>query len=234
MLPVAILAGGRATRLRPESERVPKSLLLVAGRPFIHWQLELLAAQGITRAVLCVGFLGEQIQAALGDGARFGISLRYSYDGDKPLGTGGALRRALSLLGPAFFVLYGDSYLPSPVAPIQAAYERSGQPALMTVFCNAGRWDRSNVWFEAGRILEYEKQAPQPYMKHIDYGLSVLSARALNGFGAGDAFDLGDLWRELARRGELAGLEVGTRFYEIGSHAGIAATQRYLRARTPS
>lgn len=227
-LPVAILAGGLATRLRPVTEKLPKALLPIAGRPFIHWQLELLARQGVTEVVLCAGHLGEQIQAAVGDGSGFGVTVRYSFDGDTPLGTGGALKRALPKLGPAFFVLYGDSYLRCSFSAAQAAYEASAAPGLMTVFCNVDRWEKSNVLFRDGRVVEYDKCSPRPGMRHIDYGLSILSIQALQRSPAGAAFDLADLYHELASRGELAALTVDERFYEIGSIGGIEATERHL------
>jgi NDP-sugar pyrophosphorylase family protein len=210
---------------------VPKALLQVAGRPFVHWQLGLLAQQGVTDAVLCVGHLGEQIQAAVGDGTGFGITVRYSFDGHTLLGTGGALKRAVPMLGRAFFVLYGDSYVPCSFAAAQAAYEESGAPGLMTVLCNGDRWDKSNVLFREGTIVEYNKRAPLPGMQHVDFGLSILSAQTLETYPSGSAFDLADLYHELSLRGELAGLEVSERFYEIGSARGIEATERYLTAR---
>jgi N-acetyl-alpha-D-muramate 1-phosphate uridylyltransferase len=228
MLPVAILAGGLATRLHPLTQTVPKALLPVAGRPFIHWQLALLAQQGVTQAVLCVGHLGGQIQAAVGDGSGFGMTVRYSFDGAVLLGTGGALKRALPLLGAAFFVLYGDSYLPCSFAAAQTAYEAGAAPGLMTVFRNEDRWEKSNVLYRDGRVVEYDKRSPRPHMRHIDYGLSVLSTPALRRSPARAAFDLAELYQELAARGELAALAVDERFYEIGSVAGIQATEHYL------
>jgi NDP-sugar pyrophosphorylase family protein len=231
MLPVAILAGGRATRLGSLTQTLPKALLPVAGRPFIHWQLSLLARQGVTQVVLCAGHLGEQIQAAVGDGSGFGVSVRYCFDGDALLGTGGALKHAVPLLGTAFFVLYGDSYLPCSFAAVQAAYEASAVPGLMTVFCNEDRWEKSNVLFRDGRVVEYDKHSPGPHMRHVDYGLSVLSTRALQETPDNTAFDLGELYCDLATRGELAALTIEERFYEIGSIAGIEATENYLASR---
>jgi N-acetyl-alpha-D-muramate 1-phosphate uridylyltransferase len=227
-LPVAILAGGLATRLRPITEKLPKALLPIAGRPFIHWQLSLLARQSITEVVLCVGYRGEQIQAAVGDGRNFGVTVRYSFDGETPLGTGGALQRALPQLGAAFFVLYGDSYLRCSFPAVQAAYESSAALGLMTVFCNEDRWEPSNALLRDGRVVEYDKHSPRPGMRHIDYGLGILSSRALQRSPAEAAFDLADLYRKLALGGELAAWVVSERFYEIGSLAGIEATERYL------
>jgi NDP-sugar pyrophosphorylase family protein len=230
MLPVAVLAGGLARRMRPATEQVPKALLRVAGRPFVHWQLELLARQGITDVVLCVGFLGCHIQAAVGDGSEFGLSVRYSFDGDTQLGTGGALRHALPLLGPAFFVLYGDSYLTCSFAEVQTAFEASGSHALMTVYRNENRWQRSNVLYREGRVIDYDKRAPRGDMVHIDYGLAVLSSQALRGRADGTVFDLADLYHELASLGELAGFHVDERFHEIGSSLGLHETERFLEA----
>jgi MurNAc alpha-1-phosphate uridylyltransferase len=231
-LPVAILAGGLATRLYPVTKKVPKALLSIAGRPFIHWQLGLLAEQGINDVVMCVGHLGEQIQGAVGDGSGFGVAVRYSFDGDTLLGTGGALRRALPMLGAAFFVLYGDSYLRCSFAAARTAYEASATLGLMTVLCNQDRWERSNVRFREGRVAEYDKHSPRPGMRHIDYGLSILSKQALEGTPADAAFDLADLYGQLASRGELAALPVTERFYEVGSVAGIEATESYLTSRS--
>jgi hypothetical protein len=164
---LALLAGGLATRLRPTTITTPKSMIEIADEPFVAHQLRLLSDQGISEIVICAGYLGEQIEAYVGDGGTFGCNVRYSFDGDRLLGTGGALRKALPLLGDRFFVMYGDSYLPTPFAPIQQAFERAGLPALMTVFRNAGRWDTSNVEFIDGVIRGYDKVDRTPAMLHI-------------------------------------------------------------------
>jgi N-acetyl-alpha-D-muramate 1-phosphate uridylyltransferase len=167
----------------------------------------------------------------VGDGSDFGVTVRYSPDGDTLLGTGGALRRALPMLGAAFFVLYGDSYLRCSFAAVRAAYESSGALGLMTVLCNQDRWEKSNVLYREGRVAEYDKHSPRPGMRHIDYGLSILSVQALEGTPANAAFDLADLYCELASRGELAAMTVNERYYEVGSVAGIEATEGYLTGR---
>lgn len=231
MLPVAILAGGLATRLRPITETIPKSLVEVAGRPFIFHQLDWLRGEGVRKAVLCVGHMGERIVEAVGNGTAFGLAVEYSFDGDRLLGTGGALKRALPFLGDAFFVLYGDSLLRCDFAAVQAAFERSGNPALMTVLRNEGRWDASNVIFEDGVLRRYDKRNPDPAMRYIDYGLSVVSAAAIAGYPEGEAFDLAEVFERLSARGALAGYEVSERFYEIGSRAGLQETDEYLRQR---
>lgn len=227
-LPVAILAGGTATRLRPISETIPKSLVKVVGKPFIELQLEWLKREGIKRVVLCVGYLGEQIQEVVGDGRRVGLEIAYSYDGDKLLGTGGALRRALPLLGETFFVLYGDSYLTCRLASVEVAFLKSRKPALMTVFQNEGRWDVSNVLFKEGNIVLHDKKNPSPDMRHIDYGLGVFTAAMLQRYREGDILDLTEVYTELSKRGELAGFEVKDRFYEIGSFSGLKEAEDFF------
>jgi len=228
--PVAILAGGLATRLRPVTEKIPKALIEVAGEPFLAHQLRLLAASKIRKVVLCVGYRGEMIEEQFGDGARYGVELRYSNDGPDLLGTGGALRKALPMLGERFFVLYGDSYLPIDYSAPARAFAESGKPGLMTVFRNEGRWDTSNVLFEEGTIRRYTKKGPEPEMRHIDYGLGILRATALAPWPESKAFDLADVYQDLISRNELAGHEVSQRFYEIGSPAGLAELDAMLRA----
>jgi len=231
MLPVAILAGGLATRLRPITETIPKALVEVAGVPFICRQLTQLAAQGARTVVLCLGHLGEMIKAEVGDGSRFGLKVVYSFDGPKPLGTGGALRQALPFLGRAFFVLYGDSFLPIDFSSVERAFLASGKDALMTVLKNGDKWDKSNVLFRDGAVLEYSKRAPQPEMMYIDYGLGVLSVSALAWQDAGAQFDLAELYHALSLQGRLAGYEVHERFYEIGSFEGLKDTEMYFSGR---
>ena len=232
MYPVAILAGGLATRLRPLTEDIPKSLIEVAGVPFICHQLEYLRNQGVKSVVLCIGFLGEMIKEVVGNGSRWDIHVSYSQDGPVLLGTGGALRRALPLLGEHFFILYGDSYLPIDFSDVEKAYVASGKKGLMTILKNHNQWDKSNVEFDAGQIIEYNKTVIRPPMHYIDYGLGLLQGDTLQAYRAGESFDLSKVYNDLSLAGELAGYEVFKRFYEIGSHQGIVDTQAYLLEQT--
>jgi NDP-sugar pyrophosphorylase family protein len=230
-IPVALLAGGLATRLRPLTATVPKVMVEVAGRPFIDHQLALLRAHGIRRVVLCLGHLGEMAEDYLGDGSACGMDLRYSYDGDRLLGTGGALRQAAPLLDEVFWVLYGDSYLEIDYRAVLADFLRQDALGLMTVMHNGDQWDRSNVVFRDGRVVTYSKRQRTAEMQHIDYGLSLLRREALAHLSAEGPCDLADLYGELIARGRMAGHEVTRRFYEIGSPAGLAETRAYLQGR---
>ena len=227
-LPVAILAGGMATRLMPITEKIPKALIDINGVPFIFHQLRLLRSKGIVRVVICAGYLGEMIQDFVGDGRRFDIQVEYSFDGGRLLGTGGAVKKALALLDESFFVLYGDSYLPCDYEEVQAAFEGSEKKALMTVFHNEGAWDTSNVEFKNGQILAYEKQRLTPRMRHIDYGLGVFQREAFATIPENTPYDLADLYQFLLGKGELAAFEVMERFYEIGSIEGLEELKSHL------
>ena len=229
-IPVAILAGGLATRLRPITEKIPKSLVPVTGRPFLAHQLEMLYARGIRHVVLCIGYLGEMIQRDFGS-EKFGIKLDYSFDGPKLLGTGGALKHALPLLGPEFFVLYGDSYLPVDYAPIADFFHQSGKPGLMTVYRNEGKFDTSNVVFADGEIKIYDKKSRLPEMRYIDYGLSLFKASVFDAYVADQVFDLAEVMGKLVQKKQLAGFEVRERFYEIGSPAGLAELESLLTSK---
>jgi N-acetyl-alpha-D-muramate 1-phosphate uridylyltransferase len=230
-LPVAILTGGLATRLHPITETIPKALVDVAGKPFILRQLDYLKRQGVVRVVLCVGFLGEKIEAVVGDGSAFGVSVLYSQDWPKLMGTGGALRLALPLLDSQFLVLYGDSYLPINFAAVEQSFLNSGKPALMTVQRNENRWDKSNVLFQDETILEYNKRFPTQGMMHIDYGLGAMSAEVLASESETEPFDLADIYQKLSVSEQLAGYEVHERFYEIGSRKGLVEAVTYFEDR---
>ena len=231
-LPVAILAGGLATRLRPITEKIPKSLAPIAGRPFLSHQLELLHSRGIRRAVLCVGHLGEMIQQEFGSSAH-GIALDYSFDGVKLLGTGGAIKRAVPRLGEEFFVLYGDSYLPLDYQAVATFFHQSGKPGCMTVYRNEGRFDTSNVVFQNHEIVVYDKKNQTPDMHHIDYGLSLFRASVFNRWPDDQPFDLAAVMSQLVQEKSLAGFEVRERFYEIGSPAGLAELEQLLQTKSP-
>jgi NDP-sugar pyrophosphorylase family protein len=230
-IPAAVLAGGLATRLRPITETIPKALVKVAGRPFVEHQLALLRRNGIRRVVLCLGYLGEQIQARLGDGTIYDMDVRYSFDGEQLLGTGGALRRAAPLLGQVFWVLYGDSYLDIDYRAVLDHFGRHSALGLMTVLHNGNRWDRSNVVFRDGQLLRYDKRAQDAEMTYIDYGAALLRRSALERILSEQPYDLADLYSRLVAEGQMIGYEVTQRFYEIGSHEGLAETQAYLERR---
>jgi NDP-sugar pyrophosphorylase family protein len=230
MRTAAILAGGLATRLRPLTEKIPKALLPVSGEPFIAHQLRLLHANGIDRAVLCIGHFGEAIREFVGDGSRFGIHALCSSDGPALRGTGGAIANALPLLGETFFVLYGDSYLPCSYGSVAEAFRQSGQPALMTVYHNEGRWDASNVEFTGGRILAYDKVHRTPSMHYIDYGLGVFHRDVFANLPETGAYELSAVYRNLLQAGRLAAFEVKERFYEIGSLEGLRDLSALLDA----
>jgi NDP-sugar pyrophosphorylase family protein len=228
MLPIAILAGGLAARLGDLTKSTPKSLLPVAGEPFIHHQLRLFKHNGINEVVICAGHLGEQIEAAVGNGTKFGLSIRWSYDGPTLLGTGGALRKALPLLGERFMVIYGDSYLDTDYLKIETAFRNSGMKALMTVYRNEGKYDVGNAVFKNTMVIMYDKREKSTNMQWIDYGLSCLYAEVVKEW-ADERFDLADLYSSLAHSKKLAGYEVIKRFYEIGSKFGICELNSLLQ-----
>ena len=233
-LPVALLAGGMGTRLGPLTEQVPKSLVDVNGEPFIAHQLRLVRRQGVTRVVICAGHFGEQISAHIGDGAHFGLDVTYSFDGQRLLGTAGALAQALPRLPDAFFVMYGDSYLLCDYAAVEAAFCTARKQGLMTVYRNENKFDRSNVEFVRNTLIAYNKRNPSPRMRHIDYGLAVLTREALAEVPDSEPTDLESVYRALLERGELAGYEVTQRFFEIGSFSGLQELRAHLATQQPS
>jgi NDP-sugar pyrophosphorylase family protein len=225
-LPVCILAGGLGTRLGERVRDTPKPLLEVAGEPFLLHPLRDLAASGARRVVVCVGYLGERIEQVIGS-ERFGLEIVYVHDGPGLRGTAGAVRGALGSLGPAFLVLYGDTYLRVDYAAVERAFAAAGTLGLMTVLRNRGRWDRSNVVLSGDRVTHYDKRRDLPGMEWIDYGLSAYRAEAFEG---GDA-DLSAIQARLADQRQLAAFEVRERFYEIGSPAALEETDAFLRGR---
>jgi NDP-sugar pyrophosphorylase family protein len=230
-----ILAGGRGTRMLPATRELPKALLPVAGQPFAAHQLELLRRNGVDRVVYCIGHLGALIREFVGDGRRFALEVAYVDEGERLRGTGGALRLAADTgaLEDRFLVTYGDAFLPIDYGAVDRAFVASGAPALMTVFRNDGRWIASNAVFENGWVTLYDKQPPElvAEMRWADYGVSLLTRDLVEAeIPTNESVDLSDVFGRLSRQGNLAGLEVHERFYEIGSPEGLRTTEAILRA----
>jgi MurNAc alpha-1-phosphate uridylyltransferase len=222
-----ILAGGRGTRLGPLTDCMPKALVDVAGRPFLEYQLELLRTAGVSEIVLCVGYLGSIVERTIGEGSRLGLSIRYSHDGPEPLGTAGALRNALPLLGESFLVTYGDTVLTVEHSAVARAHVSSGLPALMTVLENENNYAPSNAVVDGGLVVAYGKTPPPRHARWIDYGLLAFDRAVIE--HSTDP-DLEPVLAKLADERQLAAYEVDERFYEIGDEAGLAETTEFVRA----
>lgn len=233
MLPVVILAGGLATRLYPVTRTIPKALIPVNGRPFIDHQLALLKEKCVTKIVLCVGNLGTQIEEFVGDGSQWGLEVRYSYDGDDLLGTGGAIKKAAGILPEVFMILYGDSYLDIDFEPVVQRFYEEDLPVLMTIYRNRNALEVSNILIKYRRIVKYNKDEHTPAMEYIDYGLIVIRKGIFDPYPSHGPFDLSLVLSQSVDAGLVAGYEVRKRFYEIGSISGIKETGDYIRTRIP-
>jgi len=228
--PVIILSGGLGTRMSSLYPDLPKALIPINKEPFIAHQLRLLARQSVSEVILCVGHLCEQLEDYVGTGKNFGLRVSYSYDGDKQLGTGGAVLKAIKNIGEPFAVLYGDSYLETQFLPLKKAFFDSKKLGLMTIYKNNNRWEKSNLSSDCGLIIDYNKINPSSNMQFIDYGLSIFDQRAFDGFTDKIPFDLSDLFSVLINKQQLAAYEVRERFYEIGSPEGLNQLKEYLSA----
>jgi MurNAc alpha-1-phosphate uridylyltransferase len=228
MLPIAVLAGGLATRLGEITQDIPKCMIEVQGRPFIDWQLDLLVNAGYREIVFCVSHKSEIIQEYLMSRPRSVANIVFSHDGKSQLGTGGAIKNALTLLGPEFAVIYGDSYLPIDFADVEVTFRESLALGLMTIYKNTEFLDLSNVIFENGKLIKYQKGHVDPRMNYVDYGLAYYQSEAFLDYAENEQFDLSDLSFRLSESGKLSGFEVKTRFYEIGSIQGIEEFSSYL------
>ncbi len=223
-----ILCGGLATRLQPITKTIPKSLVTINDKTMLQYQLDMLNEQNIKHVVLCVGYLGEMIQNQFGFKYK-NIIIEYSFDGDVQLGTGGAIRNALSKLSNSFFVLYGDSYLPVEYKPILNYFNNTNKSGLMTVYKNENLYDTSNVVYKDNQIVCYDKKNKTVEMNYIDYGLSLFTTSVFNKYPTNYSFDLSQVMMDLVNNKQLAGYEVYNRFYEMGSINGLKELEEYLK-----
>ncbi len=231
---VVVLMGGLGTRLKEYTKQCPKSLVDVCGKPFFDYQLDLLTAWGFKKFVFLIGYKADMIEQYYGNGSSRGISIQYSYDGEKLLGTGGAVRGALDLLEDDFLLLYGDSFMDIDYAETLYRYERgkaSGARALMTVLRNNNRFDKSNVVMNGNDLVLYDKKDPTPEMNYIDYGVCMYERSLFEGYSKDEAFDIADIQHELSVKGQMTAQIVTKRFYEIGSPASLSEFTQYAKHR---
>lgn len=222
------MAGGLATRLRPITEKIPKGLVEIDGKPFLEYQIKLLKKYEIKDIILCIGYKGEMIEEYFGDGENFGVKISYSKE-SKPLGTGGAIRKAFNKLGKNFIVMYGDAYLNFDYKDIISFYEKSKGTAVLSVYKNKGKYDSSNVILDNNGKVLYDKSNPSSNMEYIDYGLSVLNKDLVKKYIPSQGFyDLADFYNEISKKELLLGYEVKKRFYEIGSFGGLDEFKKYI------
>jgi len=225
--PVVILAGGIGSRLGKLTKKIPKALIKINGKPFIYYQLKLLSKTGVKEVILCVGYLGDQIKKYVGDGKKFNLNVKYSFE-KKLLGTGGAVKNAFSLIKKDFFIMYGDTYLPVNLIKIQEKYIRLKSKSLITIYKNHNKLDKSNVFFN-GKSIIYNKNNYLKKMKYIEYGVSIFSKKIFKYFNNKKKFDLSDVFYFLSKKKLLNYYVVKKRFYEIGSISGLKDSKKYLK-----
>lgn len=231
---VVVLMGGLGTRLKDFTKECPKSLVDVCGKPFFDYQLDLLTAWGFKKFVFLIGYRAEMIEEYYGDGSQRGIAIKYCYDGEKLLGTGGAVRRAYDYLEDDFVLMYGDSFMDIDYAECVYRYfegKKSGARALMTVLCNNNRFDKSNVVMSGDKLVLYDKHNPTKEMDYIDYGVCVYEKSLFDGFEPDVAFDIAEIQHDLSVKGQMSAQKVTKRFYEIGSPKSLEEFCGYVNKR---
>ena len=200
----------------------------VLGKPFLEYELRLLSSHGIKDIVLCVGYLGNLVQEYFGDGSRFGVKIEYSFDGEKPLGVAGALRRAEPLLEDFFFATYGDAYLRADYEGIFSEFKSKNSLGLMLVFENHNSLGRSDLAVSGGFVTKYDKQHQTPDMVWINYGVSLLRKAALSYIPSDRDVGEEEFYGKLIQRKELLAKVVETRFFEIGTPASLKQFEEFL------
>ena len=226
---VIIIAGGLGTRLGQLTLNQPKSMIQILGKPFIEYQFDLLTKGSVTDVVLCLGYQGKQIADYCGDGRKFGVNLRYSFE-DKPLDTAGAIKLAEPLLEEYFFTLYGDSYVFIDFKDMLSSIRKGNKIGAMSVFQNQDRFDKSNTAVVDGGVTFYSKEQ-RANLKYIDYGVNLFRKEVLKLIPNGEPYSMGTLFNQLIGRQELLAYEVKKRFFEIGSVNGLTEFTEYVKGR---
>jgi NDP-sugar pyrophosphorylase family protein len=218
-----ILAGGLGKRMQSAHPKLPKSLISVKNYPFLHYQLSQLAGQEIRKVILCVGYGADQIMRYVEDGRSWGMNIQYIHDDFEQPGSGGALRLALdqNQLEPSFFVLSGDAYLTTDMSALQDFFDTRTEPAL-SVVSKVKDSSAGHVMINGQKITQYDKSHPSPDLRYLDSGLSLLRPTAIGqGIPPKSPYAIEDLFHKLSQTGRLAGIEIQTRAFNIGTPDGL-------------
>lgn len=220
-----VLAAGRGERMRPITDHMPKPLIEVAGRPLIDWHLARLAAAGVREAVINLGWLGAQLAAHVGDGARYGLAVRFSDEGWPALETGGGIFRALPLLGDAPFLLVnGDVWIDCDFAALCRRGLAEGELAHLLLVPNPVHHPHGDFGLNGERLT---LDAPR-----LTYsGVSLLRATLFAG-APGGAFPLAP-WLHRAIAGQAAsGALHGGAWFDVGTPERLARVETFLQNRS--
>ena len=233
-LEALVLAGGAGSRLGALAADRPKALVEVAGRPMIAWALEPVRAAGIRRAVLCVGHMAEQVEAALGDSFAGGMRLEYSRE-SRPLGTAGALRLAAGrLAAPAALVANADSWADADLARFAAWRRRAGFPAALLAAraADASRFGTLEADPASGALAAFREKRGVRAPALVSAGVHILPRRLLAEIPAGRAVSLErEMLPAWAARGEAGVWPGAAEFVDAGTPEGLAAARNILRMR---
>jgi len=219
MITVAVLCGGLGTRLGELTRGVPKPMIEIGGRPYLERVIKSFSERGLCDFVLLTGYRGEVIEDHFGDGARFGVDIRYSRE-EEPLGTGGAIREARALLGDRFLMTYADVLR-------RFDYDRFVQQHRGNCLAVYPRILAGNTDLEADRVVRFDKRAPE--LPYIDAGFSVMQASTIDILPTAGACSFEEIvFSGLAQHGELEGEIVNRDFFDIGTPEELARTRDAL------
>jgi len=219
-----ILSGGKGTRVRKYTKKIPKCLIKINDKPFIYYQLKYLKKNNIKNVIVSVNYLGEQIKSYLKKNIDF-INTKIVNDGKSPLGTAGAIIKSLQYLKKNFFIIYGDSYLNFNLKKLV----KKKNLATMAIFRNNNKYDKSNIELQKLKKILYFRKISKKKLFYIDYGVSYVNKRIFKGIKKNSKIDLAILFEKISQNNMLKGFEVKKRFYEIGSYNGIRDIKKYLK-----
>lgn len=227
---MVILCGGLATRLGDLAKNIPKSMIPIEGKPFLKYQIENLKKHSIKDIILCVSHLSGKIKDYFGNGEQFGANIKYSDDGEKPLGPIGAVKNAESLLEDVFFVMYGDSYLSVDFQKVYSYFTQNNKLGLMVVYKNYDKYDKSNLAVENGMVVGHRDNDKTKDIEYIDYGTSIFRKNALEFVPKNTFYSTKQFFSDLIKKEELLAFEAKERFYHIGNPDAIEEFRSFIRS----
>lgn len=216
--------GGIGKRVIKYTKVKPKCLIKFCGKPFLFYQLDYLRRNNVSNVILSAGYKSNQIRDYVKKNIDF-INVKIIDDGNKLLGTGGAIKKSIRLLKDQFYVIYGDSFLNFKLKDLKIINKFS----IMAIYKNLNKYDKSNVKRKKKDFILYKKFKKKQKFKYIDYGVSLLNKKIFKDFKINKKFDLSVIFERISKENKLKGFIVKKRFYEIGSYNGIKQFNNYIK-----
>jgi len=230
-----VLAGGRGTRLKPFTDKNPKPMVLVNGRPFLEHLIEMLKENGIKEVVILTGYLSEKIKEYFGNGSKFGIKIKYSFtpflDENKIENESGLrIKNAQDLLDNNFLLMYCDNYWPLQIDKLEKFYQEHNTDVIITAYSNKDNSTKNNILIDDnGYVIKYDRNRTEKNLNGVEIGFFIIDKKVLKIIPEHNSHFERDILPKLISKKQVSGYLTDHKYYSISTLKRAKLTEKFLR-----